>query len=101
MQLFCDGAPIGLLLLRHNDKILSIEQNAEVAFGDELSGPSPYIHSVLSLPVRISIWPDDQLRRSINKAFLPFVTVLDLGPVRNASPTGYALGITWFGIAHR
>ena len=89
MQLCRDGTAVGLFLSRHDDEIFAVEQNAEIVLCDELPGLGSHIHPVLRFPVWISIRPDDELGNSVNKAFMPCVTVPDSGPVWNAHPCGF------------
>jgi len=86
MKLFCHRATVGGLVAQHDDKILVIDEDAEVVLDDEPTGRNPGIHSILRPAIRIPIGPDNDLGQSINESFLPFTTVLYPDAVRNADP---------------
>ena len=86
MKLFCHRATVGGLVAQHDDKILVIDEDAEVVLDDEPTGRNPGIHSILRPAIRIPIGPDNDLGQSINESFLPFMTVskiLKMGSKQN------------------
>ena len=82
-----DKTTVGYFLPGHDDKVFTVEQDAQVFFCHQLSSGFPDIDSILGSPVWIPIRPGGDFRQTVDEAFIGFMTVPDHRSVRNADPT--------------